>query len=262
MFENDNEYDDFNEGIDFSDLEGTPTEETETDLEDVNNDPNSDESEQVDDWSLPIKYNGEEKALSREEAQMYAQKGMNYDKVYEQFQQMQNDPRLSFVDNLARENGYDNTEEFLSEFQQIQQQNALDELIQQNIPEEYAREILESKQFREQMKQQQMQQQFEQQRQAEFQGLFDTFKELNDRDFNPEKDQIPDEVFERADKEGIPLKNAYESFMNRQLKQQLKVHQQNEQNFKRNPGGATTNHGNGKSGSSDPMLEGFDSYDW
>ena len=55
-------------------------------FEDVEETPETPETEEVqeepEEWSLDVKYNGEEKKLNKEEATTYAQKGMNYDKIY------------------------------------------------------------------------------------------------------------------------------------------------------------------------------------
>ena len=142
----------------------------------------------------------------------------------------------------------------------MQEESRINELIQNNIPEEYAREMVESQRFRRDFMRQQEQHQQTQAEQQQYVDLVNTFRELNDRDFDPNKDSIPDEVFNTAREQGVSLKNAYESFMNRQMKQQLKVYQQNEQNFKKNPGGGTQKHGSTGNRSKDSFEEGFDSY--
>lgn len=55
------------------------TEQHQTDLQ---SETISNEQEPENDFSLEIKYNGEAKTLSKEEAVSLAQKGMNYDHVY------------------------------------------------------------------------------------------------------------------------------------------------------------------------------------
>jgi hypothetical protein len=209
---------------------------------------------------LKLKYNGEEKEIPLSEATILAQKGMNYDKVQTQLQELQNDPGRTFLQNLAKENGFDNVNDFISDFQAAQEQARIDELIQQNIPPEYAKEMIENQKFRQQFEQQQQQREQEQREQQEYVGLIDAFREINDRDFNPNTDKFPDEVFQIAQENGVPLKFAYESFMAKQFKQQQAIYKQNEQNFKRNVGTSTTQHGSVQTESSDPFLDGFDSY--
>jgi hypothetical protein len=235
--------------IDTNEGEETPAAEGE-------NEQPSEEQQQL----FNVKYNKEEKQLTLDEMTRYAQMGMNYDKVQARLQELENDPRIAFVENLAKENGFTNPNEFLTHFQEMQEQAKLDELIQQNIPEEYAREMLENRKFREQLQAQQQQAQQQQQEQQQYIGLFEAFKEFNERDFDPNKDQIPNEVFEKANEEGIPLKYAYTDFMTKQLKQQLSIHKQNEQNLKRNVVNSTTQHGSSGNQSVDAFEDGFDSY--
>ena len=45
-----------------------------------------------DEFQLKVKYNGESKTLSRDEAVSFAQKGMNYDRVKEQLEQLKKTP--------------------------------------------------------------------------------------------------------------------------------------------------------------------------
>jgi hypothetical protein len=207
-----------------------------------------------------VKYNKEEKQLTLDEMTRYAQMGMNYDKVQGQLQELQNDPGRLFLQELAKENGFDNPNDFISNFRAMQEQAKLDELIQQNIPEQYAREMIENQKFREQYQKEQEQIQAQQQEQQQYVGLFEAFKEVNERDFDPNKDIIPDEVFELARTENVPLKFAYKDFAYKQLKQQSSIYKQNEQNLKRNVVNSTTQHGNGGNQSTDPFEDGFDSY--
>jgi transcriptional regulator len=209
---------------------------------------------------LKLKYNGEEKEIPLSEATILAQKGMNYDKVQTQLQELQNDPGRQFLQSLAKENGFDNINDFITDFKAMQEQSRIDDLIQQNVPEQYAREMIENQKFREQFQQQQEQKQREEQEKQEYVGLIDAFREFNDRDFNPTTDAIPDEVFQKAQEDGIPLKYAYTDFMNNQLKQQLSIYKQNEQNLKRNVTGGTTQHGSANTRSGDDFEDGFDSY--
>ena len=83
--------------------EGTPTS-TDTPVEDESNN----ESEPF----MTIKYNSEEKGLSKEEAITMAQKGMNYDKIHDNYEAMKGDynaikPIHDQLSKLAEENGMD-----------------------------------------------------------------------------------------------------------------------------------------------------------
>lgn len=209
---------------------------------------------------LRLKYNKEDKDLPESEVIKLAQIGMNYqEKIQGQFEQLQNDPGRLFLQDLAKENGFDNVSDFINDFKAMQEQSRIDELVQQNIPEEYAKKMIEMEKFQEQFQQQQQQKEQEQREIEEFVGLNQVFKEFNDRDFNPDSDVIPEEVFNTARENGVPLKFAYESFMAKQLKQQQQIYKQNEQNFKRSTGTNVTQHGSVDNSSEDDFLEGFNS---
>lgn len=208
-----------------------------------------------------LKYNSEELELPESEVIKFAQMGMNYEKVQGRLQALENDPRLQFVNELAEENQYDDPMEFLEMFKAQREQERIDELVQNNIPEEYAREMVESRKHREEQQKMQEKQQQEQQEQREYIDFFEQFRRATGKDFNPDNDKIPQEVLDIRAQEGVPLKFAYMQFHNQQLQQQISVFKQNESNQKKAPlKGGVTNHGSGDAPLDDFLL-GFESYD-
>ena len=206
---------------------------------------------------LKIKYNHEEQEITLDEAVELAQKGKNYDKLQQKLQQLETDPRLSFVEELAKEQGME-VNEFLEATKQWREQQKLDQLIQQNIPEDMAKEILENRKFREQYESQQKAKSNEEKQNAEYNEFFQFFKQVNDRDFDPQKDQIPNEVWQ-ATQNGVPLKFAYMEHHNNQLRSQLKIQKQNEENTKKAPVRGTSAHGSNEVASEDDFMRGFNS---
>jgi len=257
--ENENEFDSFDE-----ESFDTPTDDDFELSDDEFNSldtetPGAQDETEEEEWELPIVYNGEEERLSREDAIRYAQMGKNYDKIQARYEELQNDPRLSFVEELARDNGYDNVQEFVTEFRAMQEQAKLDELIQNNIPEEYAREMLESQKFRAEMQKQQEEMKRQEQDRQEYTDFFHAFKDANNRDFDPQKDQIPQEVLDIRANKGIPLRYAFMEFNQKQMKNQLSIYQQNQANNKKAPiKSGVTKHGS-NSETVDDFLAGFDS---
>jgi hypothetical protein len=84
----------------------TPTEETEAEApETQEQEPQTEQPEQTP--FLKVKYNKEEMELDEERARELAQKGLNYDKTIERLQALESDPRLSFIEELASQHGYD-----------------------------------------------------------------------------------------------------------------------------------------------------------
>lgn len=208
---------------------------------------------------LKVKYNGEEMTLDEARARELAQKGMNYDKVQEKLQALESDPRLSFVESLASQHGMD-VNQYLEAVKQQQEQARLDELIQSNIPEHLAKEVLENRKFREQMEQERAKVAADEKANAQFNEFFAHFEETEGRAFDANKDQIPQSVWE-ANKNGVPLKQAYMEHQFKELQQQIKTLKQNESNAKKAPVGSLTTNGSVQvsADEDDPFLQGFNS---
>lgn len=206
---------------------------------------------------LRVKYNKEEMELDENTARELAQKGLNYDKTLERLQALESDPRLQLFEELAQEQNM-TVNDYLDAVKQHREQQKLDELLQQNIPEEYAREMLENKKFREQLEAEKKAKQEEEKKNAEFNEFFETFRQFNGRDFVPNQDQIPPEVWE-ANQNGTPLKYAFMEHQMKELQSQVKVLQQNKQNEQKAPVGSLSAHGSNDVASEDPFLMGFNS---
>jgi hypothetical protein len=215
------------------------------------------DTEDVTPQMLRVKFNKEEREIPLDEAVPLVQKGMNYDKLQEKLQSLESDPRLSFVEELAKEQGMD-VNQYLDAVKQWKEQAKLDELVQQNIPEDVAKEMLENRKFRDQYENERKAKEEESKRNEEFKDFLSFFKEANDRDFDAQKDQIPQEVWQ-AHNSGIPLKYAYLEHHNNQLKSQLQTYKQNESNAKKAPVQSLTSYGNNETEAEDDFLKGFNS---
>jgi hypothetical protein len=207
--------------------------------------------------ALKVKFNHEEREIPIDEAIPLVQKGLNYDKVQERLQQLESDPRLTFVQELAEQFNM-SPEEYISAVKQQREQEAINELVQQNIPEEYAKEMLESRKFREQLETERQTKAEEEKQNAEYNEFFNYFREANGKDFNPDKDEIPPTVWE-ATQNGVPLKYAYMEHQNQQYKSQLQTLKQNVSNTKKAPVGSVTQHGSTELAVDDDFLKGFNS---
>jgi len=206
---------------------------------------------------VKVKFNHEEKELTLEEAAILAQKGMNYDKVQSQLQQFQSDPRLSFVEEIAKEYGM-TPDEYIQAVKADREQQKLNELVQQNIPEELAQEIISNRQFREQWEAQQKQQAEERKKDADLNEFLDVFKQNNGRAYDPDKDNLPDSVWEDV-ANGKSLADAYTRHENQQLKNRIKVLEQNMKNVQASPVAGVTSHGSNEPAPEDDFLAGFNS---
>lgn len=203
---------------------------------------------------IKIKFNHEEKELGYDEAVPLIQKGMNYDKITQQLEGLKSDPRLSFVEELAQANNM-TVNEYIDAVKKNQYESEVQKLVEQNIPEEYAREMLENKKFRQEMTAKQKaeseaikQKETEQRQIKEFAEAFPGIT----------ADKIPDEVLEKV-QAGTPLKFAYMEYQMKQLETENKILKQNKTNTKKAPVGSVAVHGSNSTGLEDPFLSGFES---
>ncbi|GIN88702.1 hypothetical protein J6TS2_50880 [Heyndrickxia sporothermodurans] len=213
--------------------------------------------EQEEQPKIKVKYNKEEQELSYDDAVPLIQKGMNYDKLQERLQEVENDPRIQFLNELADQHGL-NPQEYIEAVRQQQEEQRFNELVQQNIPEELAREILESRRDREERKREKEEQELRERDNQDFADFYEYFNDVNGRTFDAKKDALPEEVIE-ANRNGVPLKYAYMEHHNNQLQSQVKVLKQNEKNKQTAPIGSVTDHGSQEVASEDLFLQGFNS---
>lgn len=93
------------------------------------------EKKAEDDAFLDVVYNGEKKNVSKEEAIALAQKGMNYDKIVNQLNEVRNSPELQMLQSIAEANGLSPTE-YLTHLQEFQTQSKVNSVYQQ-LKEKY-----------------------------------------------------------------------------------------------------------------------------
>ena len=178
--------------------------------------------------SSKAKYNGEPlKINSFDEVIEKVQKATNYDKIYEkkttlekEVEALRNSSEVRFATELARRYGYDSVAEYEAAVKAAWEQEQLDELIQQNIPEEYAKEMLESRKFREEMQNQRKAQDEQTKQKQAFEEFLSEYPDVK-------ADQIPVDVWELAAKYNGDLTKAYALYESRN-KDKLKVQAQQE----------------------------------
>lgn len=257
-------YDDVILPDDFTD---TPTDETEVvednqdGIEEPQNtlegqDPQEPQQEPLQDIpKIKVKFNHEEKELTLDEATLYAQKGMNYDKVIERLNEVQNNPGLQYLNDLANKNNM-SVEDLVGYWRQQEEQQMINELVQKNIPEEYAREMVENRKFREQLNKEKEQQtkmtETKQKEEAEIKAFMDAFPDVK-------PDDIPQEVIDKV-QAGTPLKYAYMEHQYSQLTNKVKTLETNISNTKKAPLKAgVSSFGGEEPTSEDDFLKGFNS---
>jgi len=231
-------------------IENEVNEEGQEFTEEVEETAETDEVIQDPEQRIKIKYNHEEKELTLEEATQLAQKGMNYDKLQEKLFETQNNPGLAYLNELANRHGT-SIENLVSYWKEQDSQAELNQLIQNNIPEEYAREMIENRKFREQQQLKEKETQAEARQHEEFDDFFRTFTDIKPTD-------IPNEVWQKNN-EGVPLKYAYMEHEFNNLKNEMQVLKHNKEIKKKAPIRSTVSYGNREETTDDPFLEGFNS---
>lgn len=210
---------------------------------------------------LDIKYNGATEHLTKDQTVELAQKGRNYDKVYQRLQDIQNSPVLQTISEQANRAGL-SLEEYanrLAEFQQTSDINKIAEDFKASHPDasdEIAQDYAQKAYEGQLAQQQQAQAQEAAQEQADMQSAAEEqvkafMKEYPDVDLN----KLPPEVINDIDNNGETLLNAYRAYDNRQLRAALQASRKNTENVKRGAGNLSAN--SGGTGEMEPFLQGL-----
>lgn len=205
--------------------------------------------------TISVKFNGEEKELSYEEARELAQKGMNYDHVQESWEKSKS--VLSKMEAIARkagfidENGHGDIDAYHSaaekEIAELEKQRITQGL---DLPQEIVDELYEFRKERESIKAKEAEQEKAKSEQQQFADLLSFYKEANGREFDPEKDTMPKEVWE-ATTNGSTPKAAYAEYLAKQLLNERKIEAANKANSESSAGSV----GGGESTTADFTME-------
>lgn len=248
-------------------------EETNEDSEPSETQEDNSEDEKVDfkplleELSKKVKYNKENVSIeSLEDLINGYQKGLNYDKIQEKLENLQNSKAETYIRNKADELGItvdeymDQVEEYEAQQKKEREKERLEEMVENGVPEELAREVIATAELRRQLQQKENElkekEEASKQKEKEEQEYQDFLK--NFPDVNP--DDIPKEVFEDA--ENSDLSSAYMKYKLKDLENKLKVAKQNEENSASTVGGVTDTGPTKESHSDDPFLDGFNEEDF
>lgn len=207
-------------------------------------------------WKLPVKHDKQELQLTKEEAQRYAQLGMNQERAIARAKE---EAAREARDAYIAEQGYEWNGKPIKTEAEYRAAVAEREFMQkyENMPQEIVDELMAGRRDREERAAEKQANQAKAQQETEYSEFFSTFQELNGRPFDAGKDIVPQAVWE-ANKGGVPLKFAYLQHHSAELRNQLKISKQNEANGKRAAIGGVSGNGGGKKQSADPFLAAFD----
>lgn len=193
---------------------------------------------------LEIQYNKEAMRLDREKAIELAQKGMNYDKIYEkvntyeqELNQLKNSGELKFMNDFLKQNGFNS-------FKEYEEALKIDEILKekQHLNREEAEEIYRGRLEREARQREQEERQAEQEKQNQ---AIEQLNRFEAKFGNIDVKDLPDEVINMYS-QGIDLSIAYELHQLRSGNDRTKIEQETLQKLQENSNSATGSANKGK----------------
>lgn len=229
------------------------TVETEEPKEEV---PVEEPAEEIPQSFLNIKFNGEEKSLTEDEARVLAQKGMNYDRFYEPIERLARMNNMSVGDYVNQLNDTQFQYELSKEIDNLKEdpkyENVNDEVLEELAKNRVEAQIGERDKYYADQQKEQADAQAEAVR-RDVDKFLEEYPEFKDKG----PDALDPKVYEYTQK-GYTLLEAYNKFQRESVKQsqieaQAKASKLNEENKKKSLG-STVNAG---SAESDPFLKGL-----
>lgn len=246
------------------DYEETPSEESQEDTQDLEEteQPQAEDTKPADEATEPptpapfkLKYNGQEREVPAEEGYALMQKGLNYEKAQERAAQQARDTYIAEQGHVW--NGKPVTTE--AEYKNaIAEQSLMKQYEEQDLPAELVEELLAGRRDREERAKEREAQTAEAAKNADLTEFLTYFQATNERAFDPNKDAIPQSVWD-AHNNGVPLRFAYMEHHNKELRNQLKIAKTNETNTKKAPVSSVTAHGSNSVDAEDDFMAGFNS---
>lgn len=243
------------EPIDFGDDESTETAstdetakaETEPEAEPEKQETAETETVEAPEESyLDITYNGEAKKLSKEEAKTLAQKGMNYDKIYQKLQEHENDPVMKIFKAQADSVNM-SLNDYAQRLSQFQEQSAIQQIADDfmaehpEVSEEAAKSYANAEYKNQQIaKASQQAQQTQAQTKAEQDSLVKEVQSFSQRYPDVKIEQLPTEVIDDINS-GASLETAWLRYQNSQLNTRVKNEALNKTNKQKNVGKVSSN---------------------
>jgi len=173
--------------------------------------------------------------LTEDEARPYIQKGMDYDRVKAQAEELRD--YKDFVERTAKKYGMP-VDQFRQEMEAAAEQTKIQALTDKGVPEDIAKEIVENREFREEVKAKETAAQAEARKQKEAAEFVKEYPGIKGED-------IPQSVWKDVE-QGIPLLYAYakhdaatKSVKMAELEKRASVAAKNEESAASTPGSIT-----------------------
>lgn len=221
-------------------------------FEDVEETPEAPEAEEVHEEPkafLRVKYNGEEKDLNEDETRTFAQKGMNYDRIYEPLEKLARMNNMSVGDYLNQLNETQIQYEVSVEMDRLRQEpryeNVSDEVLEEIANSRVKANVdLQNRQYEDSLRAEADAR--EQMIKRDVDHFLNEYPQFKGEGYK----NIDEKVFEYV-RQGYTLLEAYSKFERESSAN--KISQQNEANKRRSLGSTT----NASKAESDDFLKGF-----
>lgn len=210
-----------------------------------------------------VKYDhGEVQISSIDDVVTNYQKGLNYDRIQDKVKSYEESKTMQYINEKAKELGFKTTDDYIESVKQFEikqkeekKQADIEEMLDRGIPDDIAKEIIETRELREHLKKQeeeiskykeeQKSAEQKQQEQIEFLKAYPDIK----------AEDIPVEVFQST-KDGKSLLTAYIEHENKQLKTLLEQREKQDTNKSTNL--VKKSNGDTQESDKDTFLQGFD----
>lgn len=214
--------------------------------------------------SKKTKYNKEPvKVKDFDEVINNFQKGLNYDKMVEKYNNLEHSKVFSYVSKKAQELGM-NVDEYMNQVEQYEkeqekakEQEKINEMVANGVPEDVAKEVVATSQLRKQLQEEKNQLEKEKKKKEENDKKNREYADFLDAFPDVKAEDIPKEVFLDAQKSN--LTTAYLKWQNAEQKKQIERLKQNEKNRSSSVGSTTQFGSKDETGETDLFLEGFNS---
>ena len=214
--------------------------------------------------SKKVKYNGESVNIDNiDDLITNFQKGLNYDKKQEQYENLQNSKVEQYVSKKAKELGMtvdeyiDQVENYEREQEKEKEKARLEEMINNGVPEDVAKEVIATSQLRKQLQEKENQLKEQEEKAKAENNKNKQYADFVEQFPNVKPEDIPKEVFEKA--QSSDLVSAYKDWLITDLQTKLQIKEQNEKNANSAIGSVTETGQTKKQEPVDMFLEGFDS---
>ena len=244
-----------------SNEEKESVEENQTETEDSSKEEDKDKTI-LDELSKKVKYNKEPVSFeSIDDVVTNVQKGLNYDKLQEKFNNLENSKAMSYIKNKAAELGMsvdeymDQVENYEKEQEKKREQEKLEEMISNGVPEDVAKEVIATSQLRKELQAEKNQLEKEKKAREDKESKDKEYEEFIKEFPDVKAEDIPKDVFLNA--ENSSLREAYMKYQLEEQKKQIEILKKNNSNASSSVG-STTEFGGKDNKISDAFLDGFD----